>query len=520
MLSCDNQPPVESGAAMAEFLGGERIKLLSSLLTFTRYFYYIRTGRKFIISEPIGRESHYISICRELHLVIRGENPRLLMNVPPRYGKSELLIHFVAWAMAQYPDSQFIYVSYSHTLATRMTQTVREIMNLKEYRDLFGVHIRDDSSAKDHFITTAGGQVYAAGAGGTITGMGAGIKECDRFGGCIVMDDMHKPDEVMSDVVREGVNTWFDETLSSRPNDPVKTPIVGLGQRLHELDLFGKLKKRGGWKELVLPALDETGNALHPQMHDVNKLREMRDMMPYVFAGQYQQNPVPAGGILFKREWFPLLEDEPDILSTFLTVDTAETDKSYNDASAFAHWGVYRIKVKNVDVDLYGIHLIDCEEIRVEPKDLEDALLNFYVKSLKHKRKPRFVAIEKKSTGVTLASCLKRMQGLSVIDVPRTKASGNKGKRYLEMQEYIAKGQVSVPKDALHTEKFLRHMERITANDTHANDDLCDVTYDAIRIALIEKVQRLYSIESVVQDKKIAGIVMTRFMDVKRVTRT
>ena len=498
---------------------GERIKLFSSLSSFTHYFYYIRTGRKFQLSTPTGRESHYISICRELHGVIQGKCPRLLINLPPRYGKSELLIHFVAWSMAQYPDSQFIYVSYAHTLAAKMTQTIREIMQLKEYTDLFGVRIRDDSSAKDHFMTTNGGMVYAVGAGGTITGLGAGIKGVDRYGGAIVIDDIHKPDEVMSDVVREGVNNWFDETLSSRVNDPVNTPIIFLGQRLHERDLAGKLRERKEYREVIIPALDDAGNALHPEMHSVVQLKKMRDLMPYVFAGQYQQNPVPAGGMLFKREWFPVLEVDPEIVSAFMTVDTAETDKSYNDASVFSLWGLYNIKLKGTDIDLYGLHWMACDEIRVEPKDLESALLDFYVKALRSVGKVKFIAIEKKSTGVTLSSCLSKMQGLSVIDVPRTKASGSKTTRYLEMQEYVANRQISLPARGLHTERCLRHMERITANDTHAHDDICDTVYDAIKIGLIEKTQRLFNVQGIVHDKVVAGIIMKRFNTLHSINR-
>src|ERR1700730_3437518 len=105
-------------------------ELLSSLLFFTRTFFKLRTGHDFELSEPDGRESHYITICRELMKVFNGETTRLIINVPPRYGKTELLIHFVAWALARYPDSNFIYVSYAHSLAKKQTQTIRNIINL------------------------------------------------------------------------------------------------------------------------------------------------------------------------------------------------------------------------------------------------------------------------------------------------------------------------------------------------------------------------------------------------------
>src|SRR5689334_23321079 len=96
-----------------------RQKMMGSLLEFTRIFYYIRTGRKFDLSFPPGRESHYITICRALTSVLDGKCNRIIINVPPRYGKTELVIHFIAWALAQYPDSNNLYISYAHSLAKK-----------------------------------------------------------------------------------------------------------------------------------------------------------------------------------------------------------------------------------------------------------------------------------------------------------------------------------------------------------------------------------------------------------------
>src|SRR5689334_19011002 len=139
----------------------ERAKLLGSLLLFTQVFYKLRTNREFQLSDPVGRESHFITICRELTKVLRLETNRLLINVPPGHGKSELMIHFIAWAMAHYPDSQFLYISYSQELAAKHTHTIKQIMELAQYRKLFGVELRQDSSAKDDFKTIQGGAVKA-----------------------------------------------------------------------------------------------------------------------------------------------------------------------------------------------------------------------------------------------------------------------------------------------------------------------------------------------------------------------
>lgn len=442
---------------------------------------------------------------------MKGETKRLIINVPPRFGKTELLIHFVAWALAQYPDSNFLYVSYSLGLAKKQTKTVRQIVGMREFRDIFGFGISEDTSAQGNFETKLGGSVYAAGADGEITGRGAGIKGVERFGGCIVIDDIHKPSEVNSDTIRQSVNDWYFNTLQSRLNEPEKTPIIFIGQRLHEDDLAANLIKSGEWETIIIPALDEAGNALHPTMISKEKLLSMQSSMPYVFSSQYQQNPQPAGGGIFKPDWFCKLEDDPDIYTTFICADTAETDKSYNDATVFSFFGLYKIMIGDVQTNLLGLHWLDCWELRIEPKDLESEFMNFYVSCMRYKVKPRIAAIEKKSTGVTLLSVLKNIRGLQILDIERTKSSGNKTTRFLEIQPYIASKQVSLPKEARHTEKVIEHMRKITANDSHRHDDIADTLYDGVKLGIIDNVISSASPQRVQEDESVARNIMGSF---------
>src|ERR1700679_1387562 len=143
--------------------------LQSSFFLFTRTFYPLLTGRDFIIPMPQGRENHIVTISRELVKCAKLETTRLIINVPPGHGKSTLLSMWTAWCMAKYPDSRFLYISYSQTLAATHTDVVRRIMMLREYRELFGVELRADSKAKDFFQTTSGGAVGAFGSSGAIT---------------------------------------------------------------------------------------------------------------------------------------------------------------------------------------------------------------------------------------------------------------------------------------------------------------------------------------------------------------
>ncbi len=220
-------------------------------------------------------------------------------------------MNFVAWAMGQVPDAEFIHASYSGTLAVENSASVRTVMQHEAYREVFPA-AQLASDAKGHWKTTAGGVMYAAGAGGTITGFGAG-KHRDGFAGAIIIDDPHKPDEARSDVVRKGVIDWFQNTLESRKNSP-STPIILIMQRLHEKDLAGWLLGGGNgeqWEHVCLPALREDGTALWPEKHDVEALERMRRAAPYTFAGQYQQSPAPPEGNIFRPDAIEVVDAIP-----------------------------------------------------------------------------------------------------------------------------------------------------------------------------------------------------------------
>lgn len=400
---------------------------------------------------------------------------------------SSLLINFVAWSLAHYPDSNFLYVSVSHDLATKATAETRNIITSPYYKRMFGVSLREDSAAKDSFATTSGGTVDALGSGSTIVGKGGGLRGSKRFGGCIVIDDIHKPDEVTSNVMRQNVIDWYYNTLLSRRNDGEKTPIVFIGQRLHEDDLAGHLLAQDGWESVILKAIDNSGNALCPELHTIYELRKMQKLQEYVFASQFQQNPQPEGGSLFKEENFPILEQDPHLLGTFITVDCAETVKNFNDATVFSLFGIYKIKQFGEDTTLYGIHWLNCVELFIEPKDLKDEFMAFYASSARAGMLPKFVAIEKKSAGVTLVSVLKDVQGLHVIAVDRTIKSGSKTDRFISMQSYISQKLVTFPYGAPHVKMCIDHCIKITSNNTHRRDDIADTLYDACNMVFIDK---------------------------------
>jgi predicted phage terminase large subunit-like protein len=449
----------------------------------------MRTNRKFRLSRPIGRESHQIAIARALMKVFRGETKRLIINIPPRYAKTEFLIHFVAYSLAIYPDCNFLYTSYAQSLAAKQTAIIRDIISSRFFNDLFHVKLNPQIRSKSDFETIAGGSVYAAGIGGQVVGRGGGIKYCTRFGGALLIDDAHKPSEAPSDVQRQAAIDWYESSMQGRRNDGPKTPMICIGQRVHEADLCNYLaqKKYEKWDVLSIPALDNQKHALDPETHTAEWLLNEQDTNPYIFAAQYQQNPQPAGGCLWKREWFLCLFNEPKIIGAFMTVDTAETDKSYNDATVFSLFGIYKVAHHGNEIEnMYALHWLDCWELRVEPNELEDCLIQFYTDALGRKIPIWGIAIEKKSTGVTLFSIIKNIQGLKIIEINRTKVSGSKTTRYIEVQPILTRKLVTLPANAKHTEMCIKHCEKITANDSHRYDDIADTLYDGIKIGLID----------------------------------
>lgn len=288
------------------------------LYDFSRLMFLHRKGFKW------QRARHHAIICDALMRVYRGECRRLVINVPPRYSKTELaVVNFIAWAFGQVPDAEFIHASYSGTLAVNNSTAVRNLVQHETYREIFP-DIELASDASHHWKTTAGGVMYATGTGGTITGIGAG-KHREGFGGAIIIDDPHKADEAKSDVIRQGVIDWFQNTLESRKNSP-ETPIIVIMQRLHQDDLAGWLLGDRGvdmegppvaggngeiWENVCLPVWNDDETPLWPEKHNAEDLRRMEKAAPYVFAGQYRQRPAPPDGGVIQPDMLQIVEAVP-----------------------------------------------------------------------------------------------------------------------------------------------------------------------------------------------------------------
>lgn len=278
------------------------------LLTFSQAMFLARKGL------PMRDNWHQSAICTALERVVIGKTKRLIINIPPRAGKTELaVINFIAWCMGNWPDSEFIHASYSKRLATNNTWNARALMQHEAYAAIFGApQLRHDSNAKDEFRTEQGGIVYATGADGTITGYGAG-KMRASFGGAIIIDDPHKAGEASSDIMRQNVLDWFSTTMESRKNSP-DTPIIVIMQRLHERDLSGWLLNGGNgekWEHLNIPAIGEDGESFWRTQFPLDDLRRLEAADAYRFSGQYMQRPAPLAGGLIKPDMMQVIDALP-----------------------------------------------------------------------------------------------------------------------------------------------------------------------------------------------------------------
>lgn len=307
----------------------------AELINFVAYFFYARYRRKFRVS------AHHLRICNELQDVVEGRTKNLIINIAPRYSKTELVsINFPAFCYALNPSCKFIETSYSADLTARNSMSVKSIMETPEYRSLFAARIQEGDNTKGEWGTEQGGTFYATSTLGQITGFGAGDSneaEGDRFrfSGCIIIDDPIKPVDALSDTKRDAINDWFWNTLVSRKNNPSTTPVVVIMQRMHEDDLCGMLERAGGWKVVSLPALyeDENGEerALWPDKHDVPALYELRQKNTFVFETQYQQNPKPQEGLLYR----PFKTYDPDVytLQYIRAIDRHATIRNMTDSA-------------------------------------------------------------------------------------------------------------------------------------------------------------------------------------------
>jgi predicted phage terminase large subunit-like protein len=259
----------------------------------------------------------HVDICSRLEKfmedVAEKKSPRLMLFMPPRHGKSQLSSKtYASWVLGHYPQWEFMNCSYSGSLAMQFSRNVRSIMRDPSYHSLFDTQLDPDSQSVEHWMTTEGGGLTAAGVGGAITGKGAHIM--------IIDDPVKNREDAESETSRQSCWDWYTSTAYTRlaPGGGVLVILT----RWHDDDLAGRLlsaEKEGGdsWQVVEYPAIAEEdepyrkkGEALHPDRYPIGALHRIRKAIgPRDWSALYQQSPVADEGAYFTRTMFNFYDD-------------------------------------------------------------------------------------------------------------------------------------------------------------------------------------------------------------------
>lgn len=412
-------------------------------------------------------------VCDVLESALLGDLHKsfVAVNIPPRVGKTKMLEASAAWHFGNFPDSQFIYTSYSNMLAGTSSKYVQEVMASSWYKQVFPEARLGRVQQMDHFTTTVGGMMHADGVGGALTGLGAGLKR--RAGGAIYVDDPMKPDQALSAVESEKVRFWFENTLKSRRNSSTFVPIILCMQRLDTDDLTGYLLENypDDVHHIKFSGF-VNGESTIPETTDTKSMLDTQRVNPFTFAAQICQDPIVLGGNLIKLADFRYYPhgQPPKIEHKIMTCDTALKSKTSNDWSVLQCWGRSEKRA----------FLIDQIRGKWEPAELIKNAKSFYSKHHRGASPIAYMAVEEAGAGTTLLGEL-RKQGIPARGIVRTK---DKVTRVMEMLPYQATGQVWLPRGAPWLAGYEAELAQFRKDGKSSRDDQVDPTADAVTLLL------------------------------------
>jgi predicted phage terminase large subunit-like protein len=452
---------------------------------------------------------HHEILAQTLARTISGDITRLIINMPPRYSKTEMaVVAYMAYGLAINPRARFIHASYSDDLALRNSLAVKDLIQLPEYQAMWPMKIRDDAKSKKQWYTDQQGGMLAVPTGGQVTGFGAGSMSPD-WQGAQVIDDPIKPEDATSPALRDKTNARFVSTLRSRL-DKEETPIIIIMQRLHEIDLSGFLLQGGSgdyWHHLELPvevqhdrpypseythgiplaanAPIADGSPMWFVKHNAEQIDVLKENS-YDYSTQYDQRPAPLGGSVFHAEWLNYYDyfdpaqntvhhldgTTVQIWHKHVYADTAMKTAERNDYSVLQLWGFAADK---------RIYLLDQVRGKWEAPELERQTADFIDR---HKYNPphnmmgvRVMGVEDKASGTGLMQALKHKVGVAMRAIQRDK---DKFSRAQGVASILNEGRVFLPKHAPWLNVFKHEYLMFNSHMTHAYDDQLDPMMDAI----------------------------------------
>ncbi len=472
-----NNSQLEGLKNQPSIIAAKRYLLENNFLKFLQWNFKNEKGKPFKIN------SHHKEMANYFEKVFSGEIRKLIINIPPRYSKTEFLKQFCLAGFAKNPASEFIYTSYSQTLVNKFSKSIRDGLLEEKYKELWGVRIKRDDRATGSWKTTKGGSFIASPMGGQLTGFGAGklddvnSKGEYNFGGALIIDDPNKPKDRHYPTALSNSWDFFGGTLNSRFNSS-RTPLIIVMQRICPEDFVGRfMKGEKDWTLLSMPILTD-GIPLWEERHNIKDIKELENTKNETFQAQYQQNPIKLGGNIIKTKLFNYfdLDNTPKIKRRFLVADTAMKDKETADYSVIQCWGVG---------ENGNSYLLDQIRGKWESPELRINLVNFWNK---HNNQQVYnhnffgiltiCHIEDKVSGTSLIQEIEASYNIPVSPVQRRT---KKIERVLDiLLPRMSSGYVFLPSGADFLSDLTSECERFTYNNSHKHDDQIDCLVDGV----------------------------------------
>ena len=409
---------------------------------------------------------HHEIFAQKLEDVANGKINRLIVNMPPRHTKSEFCsTYFPAWIMGKQPNRKIMQTTHTGELAVRFGRKVRNMMDSIEYKRIFdNVELQADSKSAGRWETNKGGEYFAAGVGGAITGRGADL---------LIIDDPHSEQDALSPSALESCWEWY--TSGPRQRLQPGGAIIVVMTRWSTIDLTAKLldaqkeEAADQWEVVEFPAIfPETEDALWPEFWEISELEKVRASLPVQkWNAQWMQNPTSEEGSIIKREWWNIWEyDEmPSVSYIIQSYDTAFSKKENADYSAISTWGVFRPTPDSPDC----LILLDAQKGRWDFPELKRIAFNEY-----KYWEPDMTLIEAKASGTPLTHELRRL-GIPVVNYSPSRGH-DKSTRMHSVAPIFESQLVYAPQ-----RKFAEEMiEECASFPFGKNDDLCDTMTQAL----------------------------------------
>ena len=409
--------------------------------------------------------SHHKIINKKFNDLAEGKIKRLIINMPPRHTKSEFASYLLpAWMIGKNPKLKIIQATHTADLAIDFGRKTKNLVDQENYRELFPTRLQEDSQAAGKWKTEQGGEYFAAGVGGAITGRGANL---------LIIDDPHKEQDIRGDGKSfEKAMSWY--TAGPRQRLQPGGSIVIVMTRWSTKDVTGQLLKAQSeegsdqWEVVELPALLPDGKPVWPEYWTSEELLKTKASIPVTnWNAQYMQQPTGDEGALIKREWWRdwTAKHPPPLDYIIQSYDTAFTKGTKSDYSAITTWGVFE-----TEEDGQNIILLDAFKDRYEFPELRRVAYQQYLDW-----KPDMVIIEAKASGLPLTHELRQMD-IPVINF--TPSRGNdKHVRVNSVAPLFESGKIWAP---MHEHFAQEVVEECASFPFGEHDDYVDSTTQAI----------------------------------------